>query len=87
MCRYYLGFPGGSVVNNLPANAEDRGSIPEFGRSPRGGNSNPLQDSLLENLMDKGALWATVHGVTESQTGVSDRACTHRGIILPIRKL
>ena len=61
-----MGFPGGSVVKNLPANAEevrDVGSIPGSRRSPGGGHSNPLQYSCLENPMDGGAWWATVHGV------------------------
>ena len=44
-------------------NAGDPGSIPGSGRSPREGNGNPLQDSCLENSMDRGAWWATVHGV------------------------
>ena len=51
----YMDFPGGSVVQNLPANGGDTGSIPGSGRSPGGGNGNPLQDSSLENPMDKGA--------------------------------
>ena len=49
------GFPGGSVVKNLPANAADAGSIPGLGRSPGEGNGNPLQYSCLENTMDGGA--------------------------------
>ena len=49
------GFPGGSVVKNLPANAGDAGSIPGFGRSPGGGNGNPLQYSCLGNPTDRGA--------------------------------
>ena len=52
------------MVKNLPANAGDMGSIPGWGRSPGGGNGNPLQYSCLENLMDRGVWWATVHGVT-----------------------
>ena len=56
-------FPGGSVVKNLPANAGGEGSIPRSGRSPGGGNGNPLQYSFLENSMDRGAWQATVHGV------------------------
>ena len=66
-----MGFPGGSVLNNLPANAETAGNvslIPGSGRSPRGGNGNPLQDSCLGNPMDEGAWWATVHGITKSWT-------------------
>ena len=61
------GFPGDSLVKNLPANAGDMGSIPGSGRSPGEGNGNPLQYSCLENSMDRGAWWATVHGVTKSQ--------------------
>ena len=64
----FLGFPGGSVVKNLPTNAGDAGWIPGLGRSPGEGNGNPLQCSCLENPMDRGAWWATVHGVTESDT-------------------
>ena len=59
------------VVRNLPANAGDvraLGSIPGLGRSPGGGHGNPLWYSCLENPMDRGAWWATVHRVTQSQT-------------------
>ena len=62
-----MDFPGGSVVKNPPANAEDArdtGSIPGMGRSPGEGNSNPFQDSFLGNPMDRGAWWATVHRIT-----------------------
>ena len=59
------GFPGGSVVKNLPANAGDVGSIPGSGRSPGGRNGNPFQYCCLGNPIDIGALWATVHGVIE----------------------
>ena len=65
------GFPSGSVVKNLPANAGDagdKGYVPELGRSLGEGNVNPLQYSCLENLMDRGAWQAIVHGVTKSQT-------------------
>ena len=58
-------FPGGSLVENPPANAGDAGLIPGLGRSPGEGNVNPLQYSCLGNLMDRGALWATVHGVAK----------------------
>ena len=61
----YLGRPGGSVVKNLPASPGDSGSIPGLGRSPGEGNCDPLQYSCLENPMDRGACWATVHGVTK----------------------
>ena len=64
-------FPAGSVVNNLPANTGDAGSILGSERSPGEGNSNPLQHSCLEN-MDRGAWRATVHGVAKSQTPLSN---------------
>ena len=63
------------MVKNLAANTEDMGLIPGLGRSPGGGNGNPLQYSCLENPMDRGALWATVHGVTNGQTTLSMHAC------------
>ena len=64
-----LGFPGGSVVKNLFANAEDTGSIPGSGRFPGEGNGNLLRYSCLGNPIVRGAWWATVHGVTkESDT-------------------
>ena len=53
------------MVKNPPANAGDMGLIPGLGRSPREGNGNPLQYSCLENPVDKGAWWATVHGVAK----------------------
>ena len=65
------GFPGGSGVKNLPASAGDaRGmdSVPGLGRSPGVGNGNALQYSSLEKSMDRGAWWATVHGLTKGQT-------------------
>ena len=64
-----LDFSGSSVVKDLPASVgdvKDSGSIPESGRSPKEGNGNPLQHSCLENPMDRGACWATVHGGTKS---------------------
>ena len=70
-----MSFPGDSVVKNLPASAGDAGDsglIPGSGRSPREGNGYPLQCSCLENPMDRGAWWATVHGVAKSQTLVSN---------------
>ena len=63
------------VLKNLPANTgdiRDVDSIPGWGRSPREGNGNPLQYSCLENSMDREALWAIVHGIAKSQTGLSD---------------
>ena len=71
------GFPGGSVLKNPPITAGDQGSVPGSGRSPGEGNGNPLQDPCLRNRMDRGARWATVYGVTKSQTRLSTHACTH----------
>ena len=68
----YMGFPGGSVVKNLPANEGDVGLIPGSGRSPGEGNGNLLQYPCLGNPMDRGAWRATDHGVTNSQTQLSD---------------
>ena len=56
------------VGKNLPANAGDSGSIPESGRYPGEGNGNQLQYSFPGNLIDRGAWWATVHGVKRSLT-------------------
>ena len=66
------GFPGGLDGKASACNARDPDSIPGSGRSPGEGNSNPLQYSCLENPMDTGAWWATVHGVTKSRTRLSD---------------
>ena len=64
-----MGYPGGSVVKNPPANAGDSGSIPVLGISPGEGTGNPLQYSCLENFMDRGAWQARVRGVVkESDT-------------------
>ena len=70
-----MGFPGGSVVENLPTisgDAEDQGSFPGSGRSPGVGNSNLLQYSCLKNPMDKGACWAIVQNVAESRARLSN---------------
>ena len=59
------------AVKNPSANARnigDRGSIPESGRFPEGGHGNSLQYSFMENPMDRGAWWASVHGVAKSRT-------------------
>jgi len=55
------------VVKNPLASAEVLGSIPRSGRSPEGGNGNPLQYSYLGNPRDRGSWWAVVHGVTKNQ--------------------
>ena len=69
-----MGFPGGAVVKNLPAHAEGRGSIPGSGRSPEGGNGNPLQCSCLRNSTERGAWRITV---AKSWIQLSDWAHTH----------
>ena len=72
-----LGFPGGSVVKESTWNAGDAGdsgSIPGSGRSPGGGNGNPLRYSCLKSPMDRGAWRATGHGVAKSRTWPSDWA-------------
>ena len=66
------GLPYSSDGKESACNARDLGSIPGSGRSPGEGNGNPLQYSCLENLMDRGILQAIVHGVTKSQTQLSD---------------
>ena len=68
--------PGGSDGKASVRSAGDLGWIPGLGRSPGEGNGNPLQYSCLENSMDGGAWWATVHGVTKSQTRLSDFTIT-----------
>ena len=60
------------TIKESACNAGDLGSIPGSGRSPGEGNGNPLQNSCLENSMDRGAQRTTVHGVTKSQTGLSE---------------
>ena len=65
-------FLNSSEVKASVCNVGDLGSIPGSGRSPGEGNGNPLQYSCLENPMEGGAWWATVHGVTKSRTQLSD---------------
>ena len=66
------GFPCGSDGKESICNAEDPGSIPVLGRSRGGRNDNPLQYSCMENFMDRGVWWTTVHGVSKSQICLSD---------------
>ena len=81
----FLGGGGGQVMLHFPSgkglpsdhkasayNAGDPGSIPGSGRSSGEGNANPLQSSCLENPLDRGAWWATVHGVAKSWTRLRD---------------
>jgi len=81
LCRAANFLTGASkvapVVKNLPDYAwgvSDVSSIPGLGRFPGGGNGNPFQYSCLENRMDRGAWWATVHGAAKSQAQLSDSA-------------
>ena len=66
------GFPSGSLEKNLPSNAGGGSLILGLGRSPGEGNGNPCQHSCRRIPMDREGWWATVHGVTKSQTRVSD---------------
>ena len=66
------GFPGGLVVKNPPANAGDAGLTPGLGRSPEGGNGNPLQYSGLGNPTDRGAWWGMAHEVVK-ELGMTKR--------------
>ena len=78
-------FPGGSVVKNLPVSAgdiEDEASVSGLGRPPEWGNGDTLQYYCLENPMDRGTWWATVHGVAELNTTLwlSTHTHIHRGL-------
>ena len=71
-----MGSPGGDCGKE-PAcqcrNVRDADSIPGSGKSPGGGNGTPLQNSCLENSMDRGTQWATVHGAAKSRTRLSTK--------------
>ena len=67
-----VGFPGGSAGKESTCNAGDLGSIPGLGRAPGEGNGEPHQYPCLENLMDRGAWGAAVHGVTKTWAQLSD---------------
>ena len=75
--RYLESFPSGLVGKESSCNARDMGSIPWSGRSPRAGHGKPLQYSCLENPMERGAQWATVHNVTKIQMWLSMHMCIH----------
>ena len=83
-----MGFPGGLMVKNLPANAgdaRDAGLIPGLKRFLKEGNGNSVQYSCLGNLMDRGACWATVHEVAKSQTQLSNYT-KDKSIVLVLSK-
>ena len=71
--KVVLGFPAGSDAKESACNAGDLCSVPVSGRCPGGGHDNPLQYSYLENPMDRGVRWATVHGVAKSCAWLSDQ--------------
>ena len=76
----YRGFPGSSDSKESAYNT-DLGSAPGLGRSPGEGNGNTLEYSCLDNLTNSGAWWATVHGVTKSQTRLNQLSMhTRNGI-------
>ena len=79
------GFPGVSDGKVSACNAGDLGSISGSGRSPGEGNGNPLQYSCLENPMDGGAWWATVHGVAKSWTGLKWLSSSSSSICLNVK--
>ena len=68
------GFPGGSDGKESACKAGVTSLIPGLGRSPGGGHGKPLQYSCMENPMDRGAWRATIHGVTKSQTRLSQHS-------------
>ena len=77
-----MGYPGGSERKEYAYNEGDPGSIPGLRPSLREGNGNPLQYSCLENFMDRGAWWATVHEVAKSRTrDKSDKLLTHTAVV------
>ena len=86
-CLFSQGFSGGSVVKTLPGMQEPQVWSLGLGRSPGEGNGNPLQDSCLGNPMDRGAWESTVHGITKSQTQLSNWAHMHFFSILLNEKI
>ena len=72
-----MGFPGVSVVKNLPANAGDMGSIPGSGKSPEEGNGNPLQYSCQGNPMDRGVWWAIYSPWGHKESDITECVRTH----------
>ena len=75
-----MGFPGSLADKESACSARDPGSILGTGRSPGEGSGYPPQCSCLENSMDRGAWWATVHGVTKSRTRLNDFTSLHLGV-------
>ena len=78
------GFPDGSEDKEAICNSKDTGNvglIADLGRCLGEGNGNPLQYSCLENLMDRGAWWATDHGVAKGRTGLSNQARKEKSLL------
>ena len=75
---FVLGFPRSQVSRESACNAGDPGSIPGSGRCPGEENGNPLQYSCLENLMDGGVWWATVHGVARVRHVLASKPATSK---------
>ena len=83
MYCYNEGFPGASLVKNLPANAGDAGDMgsnPGLGRSPGGGNDNLFQYSFLGHSMDRGVWWATIHGVVK-ESDMTEQLSMHTRLL------
>ena len=81
-----MGFPGGSDSKESACNAVNPNSVPRLGRSPGGEHGNPLQDSCLENPMDRRAYWVSVYRVTKSWTRLKGLS-THTESIYYNRKV
>ena len=84
---FLLSFSGGPDCKESTCNIGDPGSIPELGRSPGEENGNPLQNSCLGNSMERGAWWATVHGITNSLTRLNAHKHTQAHDYLTLRGL
>ena len=82
-----MGFPVGSDGKESAYNAGDQGPIPESGRSLGEGSGYPLQYSCLENSMDRGAWWATVHEKHETQTSNGNQEVEGKEVIKVVREL
>ena len=80
----YLCFPGGSDGKESAWSVGNLGPISGLGRSSVGGHGNLLQHSCLENPIDRGAWWATVHIITKSQTWLSNEACMYARISVSV---
>ena len=79
---YILCFPGGSEVKASACNAGDLGLIPGVGRPPEERNGNLLQYPCLENPIDRGVWWATLHRVAVTHTRLSDYICMHPSLTI-----